>query len=38
ANLTGADLTNTTLRDAKIEGAIFCDTKTPWGLDNSGCK
>jgi len=36
-DLTGADFTGATLKDAKIEGAIFCNTKTPWGLDNSGC-
>ena len=33
ANLLGADLTN-----ALLGGAIFCNTKTPWGLDNSGCE
>jgi len=38
ANLTGADLTGADLKRASIEGAIFCKTKTPWGLDNSGCK
>ncbi len=43
ANLTGADLTGADLTGAKmggaiIVGAIFCNTKTPWGLDNSGCK
>jgi uncharacterized protein YjbI with pentapeptide repeats len=34
ANLSGANLTGATLKDAV--GAIFCNTKTPWGLDNSG--
>jgi len=38
ADLSGADLTGATLRNAYIKGAIFCNTKTPWGLDNSGCK
>ena len=38
ANLTDADLTETKLKNAEIKGAIFCNTKTPWGLDNSGCK
>jgi len=38
ATLTNADLTGAKLRDVIIEGAIFCNTKTPWGLDNSGCK
>ena len=42
ANLTGANLTNANLTGAKLEGAIldsalFCNTRTPWGIDNSGC-
>ena len=39
ANLAGADLTGVNLKDAySITGAKFCNTMTPWGLDNSGCK
>ena len=38
ANLTGADLTGAEMSGASIVGAILCNTKTPWGLDNSGCK
>ena len=39
ANLAGADLTGVNLKDAYyITGAKFCNTMTPWGLDNSGCK
>ena len=38
ANLKNADLTRAKLKDAKIESTILCNTKTPWGLDNSGCK
>ncbi len=38
ANLTGADLTGTMLRRADLGGAILCQTKTPWGEDNSDCK
>jgi len=38
ANLKGVNLTGADLKRAKIEGTIFCNTKTPWGLDNSGCK
>jgi len=38
ANLTEADLTGAKMIRANIVGAIFCNTKTPWGLDNSGCK
>mgnify|MGYP003325627972 CR=1 FL=1 len=37
ANLKGANLTGANLRNAEIDGAIFCNTKTPWGIDNSGC-
>ena len=38
ADLTGADLTGTMLRRADLGGAILCQTKTPWGEDNSDCK
>jgi uncharacterized protein YjbI with pentapeptide repeats len=39
ANLTGANLETAKLFQVKISGeTIFCNTKTPWGLDNSGCK
>ena len=38
ADLGKADLKGAVLRNAKIFMAIFCNTKTPWGLDNSGCK
>ena len=39
ANLAGADLTGVNLKDAySITGAKFCNTMTPWGIDNSGCK
>ena len=39
-DLTEADLTGTkNLKDARyIQRAKFCNTKTPWGVDNSGCK
>ena len=38
-DLTRADLTGVNLKDAySITGAKFCNTMTPWGLDNSGCK
>jgi uncharacterized protein YjbI with pentapeptide repeats len=38
ADLTRADLTGAILKNAKTKGATFCNTHTPWGLDNSGCK
>jgi len=37
ANLTGAWLGGANLKGAQLGGVIFCNTKTPWGLDNSGC-
>jgi uncharacterized protein YjbI with pentapeptide repeats len=42
ATLIGADLTKATLigadlSDADLSGAIFCNTKTPWGIDDSVC-
>ena len=43
AKLKGADLSRANLSKASLFGAdlseaILCKTKTPWGLDNSGCK
>ena len=38
ADLNGANLTKASLKNAKLKDAILCNTKTPWGLDNSGCK
>ena len=39
ADLIKADLTGVNLKDAySITGAKFCNTMTPWGIDNSGCK
>ena len=38
ANFTGADLSTADVsRTTKLEGAIFCNTLTPWGHDDSGC-
>ena len=37
ANLYKANLTEASLRNANIKGTAFCETKTPWGLDSSGC-
>ena len=37
ANLYKANLTGASLRNANIKGTAFCETKTPWGLDRSGC-
>ena len=37
ADLSGADLSGATLSNAKIKDAKFCNTITPWGVDNSGC-
>ena len=38
ANLYKANLVGGRLWNANIKGAILCKTKTPWGVDNSGCK
>ena len=38
ANLERADLSGARMRNANIDKTISCNTKTPWGLDNSGCK
>ena len=37
ANLTNAKFFDTTLEGALIDDAIFCNTLTPWGIDNSDC-
>ena len=38
AKLVGADLRLAKMKNTYIKGAIFCKTKMPWGVDNSGCK
>ena len=38
ANLSGVTLSTALLKDAKLDGAILCKTKMPWGEENSGCK
>ena len=38
AYFSKADLSRAVLWNADTKGAIFCKTKTPWGVDNSGCK
>ena len=38
ANLSGADLTATTLKNATLDGAIYCKTHMPWGILNDDCK
>ena len=43
ARLFGTDLSYSNLENSILKkisipkGAIFCNTKVPWGLDNSGC-
>jgi uncharacterized protein YjbI with pentapeptide repeats len=38
ANFSDADLTDTNIEEADFSRAILCNTKTPWGIENSGCK
>ena len=43
ADLSKADLSRADLSEAaymkgiNLDGAILCETKLPWGIDNSGC-
>ena len=38
ANFTGAEFDESTkFESTQQKGLIFCKTKTPWGVDNSGC-
>ena len=37
ADLSGADLSGAILRNAKFATAVLCNTKTPCGIDDSGC-
>jgi len=38
ANLSGVDLSTAILWNAKLDGAIFCKTKMPWGEEKPDCK
>ena len=38
ADLSNADLTGANIEGADFRDAIFCNTKTPWGLENIGCE
>ena len=38
ANLRGVDLSTVNVKEAELDGTIFCKTKMPWGEENSGCK
>jgi len=37
ADLSGANLSGANLKKADLSGATFCNTITPWGIENSGC-
>ncbi len=37
-DLSNADLTGANIEGADFQHAIFCNTKTPWGLENIGCE
>jgi len=36
-NLTDANLIGATIDGANFQDAIFCNTKTPWGIENIDC-
>ena len=38
SDFTKADLTNTNIGEADFSEAILCNTKTPWDIENTGCK
>ena len=38
ADLWNANKSGASLRNTKTWDIIFCKTKTPWGVDNSGCQ
>ena len=37
ANLRNADFTGAKIEDTDMYSAKFCNTKMPWGLDNTHC-
>ena len=37
ADLSGADFTGAIFNNANISEVTFCNTKLPWGIDDSGC-
>ena len=37
ADPSGAYLNGTDLRGVNLNGVTLCNTKTPWGIDDSGC-
>ena len=37
ADLTGANLSGVLLGNSDFEGAKFCGTRMPWGIDDSSC-
>lgn len=38
ADLVDANLSGAILREANLRKAVLCNTTTPWGIDNTGCK
>ncbi len=38
ADFTNADLTDSNMEEGNFRTAILCNTKTPWGIENIGCK
>lgn len=38
SDFTDADLSNTNMEEGDFSRAVLCRTKTPWGIENIGCK
>jgi uncharacterized protein YjbI with pentapeptide repeats len=38
SDLSGLDLTTAQMIFLRLDGAILCKTKMPWGEENSGCE
>jgi len=36
-SFTGADLSGSSIKNTDLNRGILCNTKTPWGIDYSGC-
>lgn len=37
SDFTNADLSGTNIEEGNFKYAVFCNTNTPWGIENTGC-